>query len=157
MTETKEYLQNAIERLLLDMDPKLALKNFKKSKYETFFGEYCNKEKEIYAKLKELFENSSDLSDDMKEAAMPLIKRAEYIVKSTGRFTRERQLVDLNCVMAFYVLPGILTIGSKEAGDFALVIAGLWKETFPNAQITPGTFEEINSGFRKKLFGVPIQ
>lgn len=157
MTGTKEYLKNSIERLLFDLEPKLAMKNFKKSRYENFFREYTQKEDDIYKKLAALFEESEDPSEDMAELAMVLVKKAGETVRATGRFARERRLMDLNCVMAFYVFPGILTIGSERAQDFTLVIAAQWKAEFPNAQLTPGTFEEVDSGFQRRIFGIPIQ
>ncbi len=157
MTETKEYLKGSVERLLLDLEPKTAIKNFKRKAYTDFFQQYCEKEKEIYAKLLILFAESAKPAEDMQEIAAPLIQKAEDIIQKTSRFARERELMDLNCVMAFYVLPGILTIESEHAKEFALTITGQWKEAFPDTQLTPGTYEEINSGFQRKIFGIPIE
>lgn len=157
MTETKEYLKGAAERLLLDLEPKMALRSFKRKSYTGFFQQYCEKEKEIYGKLKELFDGSTDLEADMREVAAPLVLKAQELIQKTGRFSRERELMDLNCVAAFYILPGILTIDSEHAKEFALVITEQWKEAFPNTQLTPGTYEEINSGFQRKIFGIPIE
>lgn len=157
MTETKEYLKGAVERLLLDLEPKMALRSFKRKHYTNFFEQYCEKEKEIYAKLAKLFEESDNLEADMQEVAAPFVQKAEELIKMARRFSRERELMDLNCVVAFYVLPGILTIDSEHAKEFALVITNQWKEVFPNTQLTPGTYEEINSGFQRKIFGIPIE
>lgn len=157
MTETKEYLKRTVERLLLDLEPKTAIRSFRKKTYTDFFRQYCEKEKEIYEKLRVLFAESTDLETDMREVSAPLAEKAQELIRKAGRFSRDRELMDLNCVAAFYLLPGILTIESEHAMEFARIITEQWKAAFPDTQLTPGTYEEINSGFRKKIFGIPIE
>ena len=150
MTETKEYLKGSVERLLLDLEPKTAIKNFKRKAYTDFFQQYCEKEKEIYAKLLILFAESTKPAEDMQEIAAPLIQKAEDIIQKTSRFTRERELMDLNCVMAFYVLRESSPLNRNMRKNLRLRLPGSGRRHFRIHSLRRGRMRKSTPAFREK-------
>ena len=61
-------------------------------------------------------------------------------------------LMDLNFCMVYYVFPYLLKNKDKGGEEFAAVLKDKWNETM-GSNISYTTYEDLYSGFKKKLFG----
>ncbi len=61
-------------------------------------------------------------------------------------------LMDLNFMMVYYVFPYLLKNKDKGGEEFAAVLKDKWNETM-GSNISYTTYEDLYSGFKKKLFG----
>jgi hypothetical protein len=59
-------------------------------------------------------------------------------------------------MMAFYVFPGLLTIKDESSRLLTEVIVKVWKDAFPKINLGIADFDDINSGFRRRIFGIPL-
>lgn len=154
--EAFDYLFDNFQKLLFTIDPSKGIKAFNKKKYEPFFIEYTTAHKEIYSNLQVLFSNSEHLEEDLGKIAGDFVIKAKKRIDEVSKFSRDRELTDLNCIMAFYVFPGLLTINDESSRLLAEMIVKVWKEAFPKINLGIADFDDINSGFRKRIFGIPI-
>ena len=151
----KELLEKFSD-LLLKTDPDEAIKAFHRKYYEDYFFRFKNVHGEMLKKIWIIYENSENLTMDLDQIAESFAKNAKKRIEDTKRFKRERTLMDYNCIMAFYIFPAIFSNESESDKLFVDCLIAKWKEQFPKVVLGAATFEEIKSGFKRKLFGIPI-
>ena len=149
-------MEKDIHRLLSDIDVKTGLKNFKKSRYEDFFKAYRSDLGDVYDNINKLYE-SDDKDEVLNEAALSLVSWAKDKYDGTGKFFKEQKLLDMQCMMVFYVLPGILANGHEEDRQLADSVVGQWRAAFKDSKIEAATYEELYGGFRDSIFGFNLE
>lgn len=150
-------LDTEFPKLLFDLEPAKMMKTFNKKKYDASFHAYYDAHKSIYELLKEQYTAVGKNSEELAKITIPLVEKAKKLVKETGFLTRKRYLMDLNCMLAFFVLPGIVESGEDEARMLAELLVESWRRAFADVTLGIAAFAEINDGFRQtKLFGFSI-
>ncbi len=152
-------IENETHRLLSEIDTRAGLKNFRKRRYEDFFLNYRSSMRDVYELFNTLYretEDKEERDDKMNAAALDLVKWAQNTYESTGWFNREQKLIDMQCMMVFYVFPGILSNANEEDRLMTDIIIAQWKSAFPKSNINAATFEEINGGFKDSIFGMAL-
>lgn len=155
--EALERLNENYQTLLFDLDPTVVMRQFKKNKYENFMTQYCEKHQAIYQDLKLVYDSCEDYEKLLIEPAKRMAQKGKQRIDGTFFIKREREQMDLNCVLAFFVFPGLLELNEEKAHKVAEITAGEWKKAFPKTDLGIASKDEILSGFRKKIFGVPIE
>ncbi|MCR4743896.1 MAG: hypothetical protein K5894_01550 [Lachnospiraceae bacterium] len=152
-------LENEAHRLLSEIDPKAGLKNFRKRRYEEFFLNYRSSMRDVYELFTTAYResaNDEEKEEKMNAAALDLVSWAKNAYESTGRFGREQKLIDMQCMLVFYVFPGILSNSNEEDRMLTDIIIAQWKAAFPKSNISAAGFDEINGGFKDTIFGLDI-
>ncbi len=149
-------MEKDIHRLLSDIDVRTGLKNFKKNRYESFFNAYRNDLSDVYSNINKLYD-MDDKEEALNEAALSLVSWAKDTYDSTGRFSKEQKLLDMQCMMVFYVLPGILANGHEDDRALTDSIVGQWRAAFAGSKIEAATYDELYGGFRDTIFGFNIE
>ncbi|MCR5626954.1 MAG: hypothetical protein K6F99_06515 [Lachnospiraceae bacterium] len=144
--------------LLSKVDPKVALKNFSKAKYEDFFNEYRMSVSDVYTHIREMYkiENEEEKNALMKKAGEALTEYGYNSYKKKNFFVKDTYLADLQFVLAIYVFPGIMAIGNDNDKPFVNIINECWKVKFPKSELKPGTFEQIKKGFKTRILGFEV-
>ena len=96
--------------LLSAINPKEGIKAFRKPRYPGFFEDYVDSMSSIYAALKEIYElEESGEREEKKDAfAAAIIEYAKNERDKAGFFKKTGRFVDLQSMLVFYVLPGIV-------------------------------------------------
>ena len=152
-------IETEAHRLLSELDTKAGLKNFRKRRYEDFFLNYRSSMRDVYELFNTLYReetNEESKQEKMNAAALDIVSWAKNIYDSTGRFSKTQKLVDMQCMMVFYVFPGILSNSNEEDKLMTDIIIAQWKAAFPKSNISAATFDEINGGFKDTIFGMAI-
>ena len=152
----KSMLLENFPDLLLKTDPEEAIKAFHRKYYEDYFFRFKNVHGETLKRISVVYENSEHVSMDLEQIAEALAVRAKQKIDETKRFKREKTLMDFNCIMAFYIFPAVFSNESPEDKVFVDALISKWNQQFPKVMLGSATFEEIKSGFKRKLFGIPI-
>lgn len=152
----KSELLEEFPNLLIMTNPEEAIKAFHRKYYEDYFFRFQNIHGETLKKISVIYDNSENVAMDLQQIAESLAKKAKKKIEETNRFKREKALMDFNCIMAFYVFPAVFSNGSPEDKIFVDALIAKWTEQFPKVVLGAATFEEIKSGFKRKLFGIPI-
>ena len=63
---------------------------------------------------------------------------------------RQNRLMDYNMVLVTYYFPAALDLMPQSGTQFVDHMILAWKEQFPQTDLKPATFEEINAGFRQR-------
>lgn len=153
-------LDKEMHRLLSELDVKAGLRNFKKRRYEDFFLDYRSRVRDVYELINTLYrENKGDeekIEEGMNAAVLDLVSWAKNNYDSAGKFFREQRLLDMQCMLVFYVFPGILYNASEYDAKMTDIIIAQWKSAFPKSNIKAASFEEINGGFKDTIFGLAL-
>ena len=152
-----EKLNALMPNLLTVLNVKEAMANFKKKYYEGYFFSYRDSISDVNEEIVKMYD-SPDVSSEMESAAEALVSFVSEKRKNTFFFNRTAVLVDMQCLMVFYVLPALLknppAFRSKEFTD---LISKRWNETFPKSVINAADFEDIYNGFRTTIFGFSME
>ncbi len=147
-----ERLEKIIPQLLTKIDFKEGMRNFKKKYYEDFFKEYRNRTEEVNKEIVAMYD-SADKDEEMQSAALALISYAKSEYEKAGMFKKSTKLMDMQCMMVFYVLPSLLSNGHPDDDRiFADTVTGQWRAAFPKSQISAAPYEDIYNRLRSTIF-----
>ena len=146
-------IESALLSLLDMIDIKVGLKNFKKGKYEEFFRQYTASASDIYEQIRQAYESGCESDDKEIEG---FVRTCKERYDRAGKLSRETLRLDMQCIMAFYVLPGLLECGPDGSRTIADKIVSIWNASFQKTPLGVADFNKINSGFKDKLFGIDI-
>ena len=152
-----EALDREIPRLLKELDTKEGMRCFRKKLYPGFFEAYRDRIGDVKALILEMY-SSENRQEEMQSAALSLVSYAKGIYEGSRRFKKRSVLLDMQCMMVFYLLPSLLSNGDAEADrQFADTVVGVWREVFPSSQISAANYDEIYGGFRNTVLGFNIE
>ena len=128
------------------------IKNFKKNTYEAQFRQF---EKEHGVCFKDLEQSVLSGEDGgtrklSQMAEMIAEKVAEELRALAKERFRQNRLMDYNMVLVTYYFPAALDLMPQSGTQFVDHMILAWKEQFPQTDLKPATFEEINAGFRQR-------
>lgn len=152
-----EVLDQNIHKLLSSLNSGEGMRCFKKKLYLDFFQKYRSSVEDVNEEIMKMF-GSPEKDSEMESAADSLVSYAKDKMEKALFFKRSAVLVDMQCMMVFYVLPGILKILPEEdSRRFADMICAKWHEAFPKENINAATADEIYDGFRTTIFGFNVE
>ncbi len=152
-----EKLDRDIHKLLTAIDKDEAMKNFKKKYYEDFFFSYRDSVSDINEEIIKVYD-SPDSERELQSAADSLVRYAKEQRDKAIFFRRSVVLVDMQCMMVFYVMPVLLKNPPLERSkEFTDMICNAWNDAFPKSTISAADFEEIYQGFRTTIFGFEVE
>ena len=56
-----------------------------------------------------------------------------------------------NLSLVVYLYPAVLKYEGESGKPFSEKLAAAWKEHFPDTNVSPATYEQINGGFKRKF------
>ena len=144
-----ETITGFMDALYAVEDP---IKNFKKNTYEAQFRQF---EKEHGVCFKDLEQSVLSGEDGgtrklSQMAEMIAEKVAEELRALAKEPFRQNRLMDYNMVLVTYYFPAALDLMPQSGTQFVDHMILAWKEQFPQTDLKPATFEEINAGFRQR-------
>ncbi len=145
--------------ILEDLDIDLAMKYFTREKYLPFMDGYCERNTEVYDLILSTMENDEDWEAQICEAAAIMAENAKARIKKSIFFKRQKQEIDMAYGITCFVFPGLLTLSEKneKIGRVCEIVSSEWGKVFPKvSNIGAATKEEIHSGFKRKIFGIPL-
>lgn len=141
---------NELPNLLLRIEK--PLENFKRDKYPANFENYYRINEEILKAVENAYLFADNGVEFINEAAANFVQVIHATLESSEKKrAKERKLMDYNLCMAVYVIPAILEYKGEASELLADTILAAWKKQYPTTNLGKSTFENINSGFRKKL------
>ncbi len=152
-----EKLDRDIHKLLTVLNKDEAMRNFKKKYYEDFFFSYRDSISDINEEIIRVYD-SPDSEDELVSAADSLVGFAKNEWEKTIFFRKTVVLVDMQCMMVFYVLPALLKNPPVERSKaFTDMICEKWNSTFKKSTINAADFDVIYQGFRTTIFGFEVE
>lgn len=152
-----EFLDNNTYKLLSTLEFREGIKNFKKKYYENFFLSYRKSTSDIIEEIIKMY-GSETKEEEMGSAAESIITYAREQYDKAIFFKKSTTLVDMQCMMVFYVLPSILKIPAEEdSRRFTDIICEKWSHAFPREKISAATYDEIYAGFRTTILGFNVE
>lgn len=149
----EKSLATALEklpRLLLDLENPLS--SFKKDKYESYFKELYNLNKDMLHFVWQAVYYAENKTDTIEKLAREFVSQAFRVIDELPKKgAKEQKLMDFNLSLAVYVIPLILEYKNKALEELADKILEEWKAKFPKTNVGKSDFDNIFNGFRKKL------
>lgn len=130
---------------------------FKKNSYEEVFQAYLEECKPILTALNQACITCPEKKEQvMKDCADILItaiaEDVEQNTKLTSKKEKTLEVDNYKKTLAIYTVPVIHELGLQEEDFIIQSIRERWMEEYPDMLFRVGTFEAINSGFRRKGF-----
>jgi len=128
------------------------LKKLKKSAYENNMEYYLENYGHYFDEMAEYVSNASDATAAANEITEVFANDIFEAYSKNGKMNG-RIAMDLNFVMIYYIFPGILKRNEENGKIICDALKDNWNQKF-GCGIDYGTYEDILSGFRTKLFGL---
>ncbi len=161
MMDSVLYGQLCNEAMLgMDMlleDMKESLKQFRRKSYPSVFEQMKYRYAKVFDSIEAIY------NDDTQNPEKWLDQLAERFVGSAGRlieapkwkFQKENRKIDCVLFTVSYVFPLILDYQGNMSQTFAKTLRDHWNEAF-GTQLECGSYEQIYSGFRTGILGIPF-
>ena len=133
------------------------LQRFNKKEYPDSFDEY----EKIFCVFDKVcmkyYESCGDVNKLCDEVSNAIVMYADEL-KMQHKFKNASQesiwQEQLNLFVVTYLLPAVLECRNAYYKLLAMSIEQKWEKAFPGYPVKAGTFETLNSGFKKKMFGL---
>lgn len=156
--DSSNRIMQSLPNVLLDLDLDFAMKNFNKAKYLKFMDKLCEYNEEALKDVEVLITSGDGWEAEFEVVADAVAECAKNLVKKKFFITRARYEIDLAYAMTCFVFPCIMTIEHDNARKACEIMSASWGKQFPSMNnIGVATKEEIHSGFKTKIFGIPIE
>jgi len=147
-----EYLANLDCDTLLSMlyDQDKTMSKFNKDEYDGAFHDYFEKYKDVYNRIEEDYQNSSDPAAYLDALAQFYIDSHAEKLELQKKGKRDGFQIDQNMVLVTYYLPSFLEYRGTFQDEYVKLFVEKWNREFKQ-HINVGSFESINQGFKRKL------
>lgn len=127
------------------------MENFKRNRYAEAFQRYYEDNLIVYQALEDGYNPAIDKEQFIENMARELVLEAGAQMDACKKKSKKESLMmEYNLRMVVYVLPGLLKFNGNSAKPLTDKLVLVWKEQFPQSNISAASFEEIESGFHKK-------
>lgn len=133
-------------------DNKDVMKQFNKDAYSDSFAGYMAQFSDVLSAAEEeynLTENKEEYLNSIAEAFLSPAKCEYEEIKKKAK--KDAYVIDHNSVMAIYVLPALNEYQGTFNKALIPVLLDKWNSYFKQYTLKAGSFNEINSGFKRKL------
>ncbi|MBQ7581250.1 MAG: hypothetical protein IJU25_00350 [Lachnospiraceae bacterium] len=127
------------------------MKLFKRDTYAEAFESYLSEQKPLLDAIEEEYVVSDQPEEVISRLAHAFTERARSEYDALKKSKRTNYLIDHNTVMVVYVFPAIHAFEGKISEPLTTKLVDEWNASFKQYKIKPGTFQEINGGFKRKL------
>lgn len=143
-------IREELPKMLLSLTD--GFQNFKRDTYPERFQKAYRSHIDTLTAIEELYQGCADKEEAVGRVAGDFIAEIEgSLAAIPKKNTREKYQMEYNLMMVAYVLPAIMEYKGDSSQPLAQELAGRWRQAFKNSEINVATFEQINSGFRRKL------
>lgn len=126
--------------------------NFKRKRYPTAFEAYYEQHLATLEALENGYQQVIDKEQYLTNMAEAVAVAAEEsLMQEKKKNKRANLLVDYNLSLVVYLYPAVLKYEGESGKLFSEKLAVAWKEHFPDTNVSPATFEQINGGFKRKF------
>ena len=147
------FYTTAIEGLpgmLLNVDDPIG--NFKRKRYPTAFEAYYEQHLVTLEALENGYQQVIDKEQYLANMAEAVAAAAEEtLMQEKKKNKRANLLVDYNLSLVVYLYPAVLKYEGESGKPFSEKLAAAWKEHFPDTNVSPATYEQINGGFQTEV------
>lgn len=147
------FYTTAIEglpRMLLEVENPIG--NFKRKLFADAFKRYYERHLSTLEALENGYNQVVDKEQYLINMAEAVAAAAEEdLNRKKKKNQRENRLMDFNFCLAVYVYPAILEYNGESSKPLTEKMTAAWKKHFPKTNVTPATYEQINSGFKRKF------
>lgn len=126
------------------------LGHFSRDKYADAFKTFCEKYADFFKSVNTVYNEESDKMAYVDSLADSLIAPIKEEYDKVKKSNKSNYLIDNNLLLVIYLLPAIGSFKGDFSEDLQNSITTKWNAAF-NQKIKAGNFEEINSGFKRKL------
>ncbi len=127
------------------------MRQFDRHHYADAFDQFFKKHTPLFDLIEEAFKQENDPSGLLARLADDFVMSAKSDYDMQKKAKKIGYLIDQNQLMVIYILPAIRAYDGTFTEPLIETLVGKWNATFTQYTIKPGTFEEINGGFKRKL------
>ncbi len=117
--------------------------HFNRTEYPVFFGKYQEAAESYFAEA-----DAENVCAEVKELIDSM--EAEW-KKHRFKFRREAVREDDKLLLALFLAPACMEIGTEPSRRFAEELSMEWNDRFPDSILRVGTYAQINKGFRRGI------
>ena len=126
--------------------------NFKRKLYADAFRRYYEQHLPTMEAMENGYQQVVDKEQYITNMAEAIVQAAEgELQKETKKRNKENRLMDFNFCLVGYLYPAIQEFPGESGKVLAKRLAKVWKEHFPQTNVTPSNFDQINNGFKRKF------
>lgn len=127
------------------------VRRFHKDTYADAFSDFLNKHTPLFETIESEYTSSEDVSKLLADLSGAFVALAKEEYDAQKKAKRTSYLIDQNSLMVVYILPSIREYNASFSEPLITELVDQWNATFKQYTIRPGTFKEINAGFKRKL------
>ena len=133
------------------LDNDAFMRQFDRNHYADAFDSFLKKHTPLFDSIEEQYKTEEDPSQLLTKLADDFVMSAKADYDAQKKAKKIGYLIDQNQLMVIYILPAIREYTGTFPEALIETLVAKWNQTFTQYTIKPGTFEEINGGFKRKL------
>lgn len=146
------------QKLIMDLDIKFAMNNFTKKNYFDFMKGYIETNQDIYDSLLALLETDG-WQDTFEEACQNYTDAVKLFISKKFFLNRKKYELDYLYALVCFVIPSIMEFKAQnpKVEEACKILVANYEKGFPsNKGIGIADKEELQSGFKTRIFGIPV-
>ena len=145
-----DQMINELSNLFLEN--KELIKEFKSATYKESFQKLLDTNRPLFDLIERNYVESEQKQEFLTSLATGLVSKAKGSYDSySNKGARNNYLMDTNMLMATYIIPCIIEYKGTSSEPLADEIIKNWNQVFSQFNLQKGTFNDIDSAFRRKL------
>lgn len=148
------YLTDHIQELFDTLPVETVAFEFTKERYQQSYEEYMEKNRHIFEKIYELFDNSDRCEINFARLIYEPMRRIRQSIKAEKFFQRSKVNFSYNQCLTVYLLPALVDNDKEYNQIITDIVIEKWHDTTKN-NVKAASFEEINESFNSMMFGIP--
>lgn len=147
------------QKLITELDLKFAMNNFTKKNYYDFMKGYIEKNQEIYEALLALMASDENWQNTFERACQNFSDSVKAYISKKFFLNRKKYELDFIYVLVCYILPSMMEFREQnpKMEEACKILVANVEKSFPgNTGIGVATKEELQSGFKTRIFGIPV-
>ena len=132
-------------------DNETIMRQFDRNHYADAFDTFLKKHTPLFEAIEEQYKQEAFPSQLLDKLADDFVASAKADYDAQKKAKKASHLIDQNSLMVVYILPAIREFEGTFTEPLIETLVAKWNSTFTQYTIRPGTFAEINGGFKRKL------
>ncbi len=127
------------------------MSRFKRDTYADAFADYMEEHKPLFDAIEDEYTQSDQPQEVIDRLADTFVSSAKEEYDAQKKSKKAAFLIDHNTTLVVYIFPAIHEYEGKFCEPLTNELVEKWNAAFKQYKIKPGTFSEINGGFKRKL------
>ena len=129
----------------------VSLASFNRKDYAPAFEAFYMQVLPAFDSIEELYKTVGEPQEMLSNMVDAAISKVQEKMGALSKRKQNQEMIDKNLQLAVFIYPAILRYKGESSQPLLEIFKAKWKEAFPQSNVTPASFDEIQQGFHRKF------